>query len=234
MTQTVVFALILAFVALAIWAVFRRRRESQEAMCRRAAFIRGYMFPGGLRFKMRQRFPALSDDQITEIFEGLRTWFLLLLAHPKQKFGMPSKAVDTAWHEFILMTRNYEAFCRDAFGRFLHHVPHAGSVRDSQAALARTWGLGAAVGIGAGALVGTVAAANLFSIDQSLGIDGGQVYDAAALDELRRKHEEHLRNSGSGGDASVSDSDERGSNLDQGGSDGGSDGGGGCGGGCGS
>ena len=36
---------------------------------------------------------------------------------------MPSKVVDNLWHEFILNTREYEQFCQQAFGRYLHHTP---------------------------------------------------------------------------------------------------------------
>lgn len=36
---------------------------------------------------------------------------------------MPSQVVDDAWHEFILFTRSYKAFCNKALGRFLHHTP---------------------------------------------------------------------------------------------------------------
>jgi hypothetical protein len=39
---------------------------------------------------------------------------------------MPSAAVDDAWHEFILFTRDYDRFCQKAFGQFLHHTPTAG------------------------------------------------------------------------------------------------------------
>jgi hypothetical protein len=36
---------------------------------------------------------------------------------------MPSKVVDMLWHEFILNTHEYEQFCRQAFGKLLHHTP---------------------------------------------------------------------------------------------------------------
>ena len=36
---------------------------------------------------------------------------------------MPSKVVDVAWHEFILRSREYTAFCQRAFGGYLHHAP---------------------------------------------------------------------------------------------------------------
>jgi hypothetical protein len=35
----------------------------------------------------------------------------------------PTRKVDIAWHEFILFTRDYRDFCREHFGRFVHHVP---------------------------------------------------------------------------------------------------------------
>lgn len=35
----------------------------------------------------------------------------------------PSKAVDVAWHAFILNTAEYAIFCERIAGRFLHHEP---------------------------------------------------------------------------------------------------------------
>ena len=35
----------------------------------------------------------------------------------------PSISVDLAWHEFILCTRAYAAFCQQHFGRMMHHDP---------------------------------------------------------------------------------------------------------------
>lgn len=40
---------------------------------------------------------------------------------------MPSRAVDEAWHGFILCTARYAAFCDRAYGRFLHHHPEGGA-----------------------------------------------------------------------------------------------------------
>jgi hypothetical protein len=44
-----------------------------------------------------------------------------------QVIGMPSQAVDEAWHGLILCTARYAAFCAAAYGRFLHHHPDAGA-----------------------------------------------------------------------------------------------------------
>jgi hypothetical protein len=59
------------------------------------------------------------------IAEGLRQWLRCAGAALRdgQVIGMPSKAVDEAWHGLILCTARYAAFCEDAYGRFLHHHP---------------------------------------------------------------------------------------------------------------
>jgi hypothetical protein len=44
-----------------------------------------------------------------------------------QVIGMPSHAVDEAWHGFILCTARYSAFCNKAYGEFLHHHPGSGA-----------------------------------------------------------------------------------------------------------
>ena len=33
--------------------------------------------------------------------------------------------MDKAWHAFLLHTRDYEAYCRERFGRMIHHQPGA-------------------------------------------------------------------------------------------------------------
>jgi hypothetical protein len=63
----------------------------------------------GLRQWLRCCAPALRDDQV---------------------IGMPSRAVDEAWHGLILCTARYSAFCHKAYGRFLHHHPEGGAPAD--------------------------------------------------------------------------------------------------------
>jgi len=36
----------------------------------------------------------------------------------------PSDIVDMAWHEFILHTADYMAYCEMAYGRYIHHRPN--------------------------------------------------------------------------------------------------------------
>lgn len=56
---------------------------------------------------------------------GLRQWLRCCGAAMRdgQVIGMPSHAVDEAWHGLILCTERYAEFCTRAYGRFLHHYP---------------------------------------------------------------------------------------------------------------
>ena len=68
--------------------------------------------------------------QPRELIEtGLRQW--LRCCAPalwdNQVIGMPSRAVDEAWHGLILCTARYSTFCKKAYGEFLHHHPEGGA-----------------------------------------------------------------------------------------------------------
>lgn len=249
MISTVLGVIVLIAVLGGAFVVSRRNSRRRVE---RVVFIRGYRFPAGLRFKLHQAYPELSDEQTALILEGLRAWFLLLAENPSARFGMPSKAVDTAWHEFILLTHQYAAFCDQAFGKFLHHVPHAGDTRAEADGLAMTFGtrsslLGAGA-MAAGAAGGFAAAAiasprDLFGIDQTLGIATGNRYSEEDFARFEKRHAQisSAGAEGGGGGDSGSSSCVDGSCGEGGsggsGGDGGSGGcsGGGCGGGgCGS
>jgi hypothetical protein len=71
-----------------------------------------------LRIKHRAR---CSGKRANKLFEEMKQY----LASTQTTSGhrSPSKAVDLAWHEFILFTRDYTEFCHQYFGCFVHHVP---------------------------------------------------------------------------------------------------------------
>ncbi|HET6359946.1 hypothetical protein [Streptomyces sp.] len=37
----------------------------------------------------------------------------------------PSKAVDPAWHTFMLHSAEYTAWCQERYGRYIHHAPNS-------------------------------------------------------------------------------------------------------------
>ncbi|RDH74072.1 hypothetical protein DVS77_33710 [Mycolicibacterium moriokaense] len=67
--------------------------------------------------------------QPRELIEtGLRQWLRCCAAalRDDRVIGMPSHAVDEAWHGLILCTMRYQHFCSAAYGTFLHHNPAGG------------------------------------------------------------------------------------------------------------
>ena len=59
---------------------------------------------------------------------GLRQWLRCCgpALRDHKGIGMPSRAVDEAWHGLILCTARYSTFCTQAYGKFLHHHPTDG------------------------------------------------------------------------------------------------------------
>jgi hypothetical protein len=180
---------------------------------RRRAYIESYEFPPALRAKLRERLD--NEYHVGRALEGLREWYLACLDADNEMLGMPSLVVDVAWHEMILMTRTYHAFCDRAFGHYLHHTPDALMDEPMHDGLARTL----ATLDSRAAMVGGVPL--LFAIDDELGIDGGYSWAEHDVEHLRSAHAYY------GGSPGSSSSCAGGG----GGCGGGGCGGGGCGGG---
>ncbi|MGU3501905.1 hypothetical protein [Mycobacterium sp. C31M] len=72
----------------------------------------------------------------TLVETGLRQWLRCCAAalRDDQLIGMPSHAVDEAWHGLILCTARYQDFCTTAYGKFMHHHPCGGAPDGSPAA----------------------------------------------------------------------------------------------------
>ncbi len=142
----------------------------------RVAVVDGYQFPGSVRQRFALQHHALTGDQIATVEAAARQWFRLAACHPRAKLWMPSVIVDDLWHEWVLHTREYAAFCEAAFGRFLHHVPESAPstpavARSRDAALLTTLRL---------ARQDEGGKANrlplLFRVDQELAVPGGRRY----------------------------------------------------------
>lgn len=93
------------------------------ARWQRGYVIREAPLPQFLKRKLRETYPALSWKDADLVERGLRQYFLACARSPREFVAMPSKAVDALWHEFILHTKAYKAWCDMALGRFLHHTP---------------------------------------------------------------------------------------------------------------
>jgi hypothetical protein len=131
-------------------------REGEE-------FIADYEFPAYLRRRVERHEPRLGESwELVEL--GLREWFVCCAWRGATVLGMPSRAVDEAWHEFILDSIAYTRFCNAAFGAYLHHTPDEGMSAPMPEALldtVRAWDRSAASDAGDSIL---------WNLDRRLGI----------------------------------------------------------------
>jgi hypothetical protein len=132
---------------------------------------------------------------------------------------MPSRVVDDAWHEFILDSVAYTAFCSAALGGYLHHSPDETMSTPMAEALGNT--IRAWDRSNAGANRESV----LWELDEKLGISEPLGINGLQLSAVRSDRSviaaAGMAGCGGGaGDGGAGDS-------------GGGSGGGGCGGGCG-
>jgi hypothetical protein len=134
-----VIAIFLVIVlALSVFAAIEWRYRRKQA---REAHIRNFRFPRGIYAKVIKLHPQLSLRDMDLVGAGLRQFFLAYAKSGEQYVSMPSQVADDLWHEFILYTKNYQDFNRQAFSRFLHHTPAAAvsSNEQSNTGLRRCW-----------------------------------------------------------------------------------------------
>ena len=72
------------------------------------------------------------DESEVSVALGEVLRFLYLVNLNEEGMLTPSVRVDLAWHEFILCTRAYDAFCRRLFGKFIHHSPGGSEAKNHQ------------------------------------------------------------------------------------------------------
>ncbi len=126
---TVVLCLVLAS-ALKAWELGLRRQ-----------FIREAQLPPFLAPKLRDSYPQLTLRDAELVLRGLRQFFMAHLRSGRKFVAMPSKLVDSLWHEYILHTQGYQRWCQAAFGKLLHHTPAEVLGRDARRndGLRRSW-----------------------------------------------------------------------------------------------
>jgi hypothetical protein len=93
------------------------------ARLRRESFIRQFVFPASVLQGLQKNYPALQEKDLHLVARALRQYFLAYARSRGRPVGMPSRAVDVLWHEFILDTAAYQDFCNKAFGKLFHHIP---------------------------------------------------------------------------------------------------------------
>lgn len=200
---------------------------------RRIDRLATFAFPDHIVRKVQAAYPQLGPADCELVMRGLRQFFAVAMAAHGRRVAMPSQAVDTAWHEFILSTRAYHGFCRRVLGRFLHHTPAEAMLTPTQAqdGIRRAWRLACR---DEGVNPKTPERLPLlFALDAHLAIPGGFTY---AVDCRRGLGRRAASGTDAGGGGAVYCASDIGCSGGGGWGDGGGDGdgdGGGDGGGCG-
>lgn len=209
---------------------------------RREEYIRSYRWPAGLLERLEKQHAGFERKDSALVSRGLRQFFLAYSRSGKRFVSMPSQVADDLWHEFILYTREYQTFCRKAFGGFLHHTPAVvlGADRKNNEGLRRVWWHCCKE-----ENIDPVHPSRLpllFALDAKYKIAGGFTYhpqceqlrkDGGATAGAAYCGGDFASSSVDGGTAGFGDSAGAGSSADSGGGDSGSSGGGCGGGGCG-
>ena len=63
-----------------------------------------------------------TKTQLSELIDEYLKFMRLMQLFPYLRFS-PSEIVDQVWHEHIIFTREYRAFCKKHFGKYVNHNP---------------------------------------------------------------------------------------------------------------
>lgn len=131
----------LMMVAVVLFAGYATYSGLQLRRARRERYIREFVLPHGLFKKLQEKRPEIDPKHHPLVARALRQFFLCHLKSGRNFVSMPSQVVDDLWHEFILYTRNYQQFCKKAFGAYMHHTPAValGRGQTDDIGLRRTW-----------------------------------------------------------------------------------------------
>lgn len=78
---------------------------------------------------------SVDEAEAEDIFTETRK-FLYLVQQPGIFIPDELLIIDEMWHNFILFTKEYQAFCQRCFGRYLHHLPASRAEKTEQRRIA--------------------------------------------------------------------------------------------------
>jgi len=116
---------IIAFLLISLIVLFFAYYKSKNHV-KKLKYVDNYIFPKNVIDALSEEYPDLSENELEIILRGLKNYFKLTITSNRREIVMPSLIADKAWHYFILNTLEYESFCKNAFDRYLHHLPLKG------------------------------------------------------------------------------------------------------------
>ena len=88
------------------------------------------------RFQSKLGLKATDAQQL--LLDTTRFLFICASFPDKGPFS-PTPAIDSAWHEFLMFTDEYQRFCQKYLGRFVHHRPFVPGVVVKPGGIYRTY-----------------------------------------------------------------------------------------------
>lgn len=113
-------AIILSISIATMFHLFRKARLE---------YINSYIFPSGVIKKFMVEHSELNLESVNKVELALKQFFMIFALSkdggqkPRGGFLMPSRLADDLWHHFMLESKEYEKFCKMAFGGMFHHKP---------------------------------------------------------------------------------------------------------------
>lgn len=81
-----------------------------------------YEAPFVIEKLVKEQFVDNAHDAYA-LFAEVKRYLVLCHVDRTKSWKMHSLSVDEAWHQFVLFTAEYTAFCARYFGRYRHHAP---------------------------------------------------------------------------------------------------------------
>jgi hypothetical protein len=145
-------------------------------VARRIEAVNAFEFPSGVRQRFTLQHGEIPTEEVGQVEAATRQWFRVVARRPKGRLSVPSVAVDDLWHELVLHTGEYAAFCHSAFGRVLPHVSESAVTSTGSAANRSTLLLATLDLARRDEGCGPQQLPLLFRVDQEVRIAGGRRY----------------------------------------------------------
>ena len=88
----------------------------RSTLAQREGYVRGYRFPAAVAQDVGRAHGELSDDDLRRAEIALREWLVASVYRERREIGVPSRAVDWLWQEFVSLAADHREFCQHAFG----------------------------------------------------------------------------------------------------------------------
>lgn len=74
---------------------------------------------------------GVSKEDAKKYERELKRYLILASEYSGSNLPMMSTEVDNFWHTFLLFTKDYQNFCNEGLGMFIHHVPKVDDIEET-------------------------------------------------------------------------------------------------------